>query len=212
MRVRARFHAVALVCLLAGCKEATVAQPAAPPEPAASPAPAPDPSAPPEPAPESAPSDAAGASEPPAGAPPAGAPASYELQGNMLVLPRPVEFAAGSDQLAGEAALEHIRGYLAAKSYVTLMRIEAHASGPDGQALSERRALAAARWLVRKGVDCRRLLPVGFGATKPIASEQTPEGRAQNTRVEAHNAALRERLIGGMPADGGGKVAGDPCA
>lgn len=204
--VRARFRAVAVVCLLAGCKEVTVAQPA-PPEPAASPEPAPDPSASPEPAPESAPSDAAGASEPPAGAP-----ASYELQGNMLVLPRPVEFAAGSDQLAGEAALEHIRGYLAAKSYVTLMRIEAHASGPDAQALSERRALAAARWLVRKGVDCRRLLPVGFGATKPIASEQTPEGRAQNTRVEAHNAALRERLIGGMPADGGGKVAGDPCA
>lgn len=205
-RVRTRFHAVALVCLLAGCKEATVAEPAASPEPAAPPEPAPDPAASPEPAPASASPDAAGASEPPASAP-----ASYELQGNMLVLPRPVEFAAGSDQIAGEAALEHIRGYLAAKSYVTTMRIEAHVSGPDAQALSERRALAAARWLVSKGVDCKRLLPVGFGATKPIASEQTPEGRAQNTRVEAHNAALRERLIGGMPADGGGKVAGDPC-
>lgn len=139
-------------------------------------------------------------------------PVSYELEGNRLVLPSPVEFAAGSDALAGEAALEHIRGYLEAKTYITLMRIEAHASGADAQALSERRALAVARWLVGKGVDCKRLLPVGFGDLKPIADSRTPEGRAQNTRVEAHNAALRDRLIGGMPADGGGRVAGDPCS
>ncbi|MBP6608828.1 MAG: carboxypeptidase regulatory-like domain-containing protein, partial [Deltaproteobacteria bacterium] len=39
-----------------------------------------------------------------------------------------------------------------------------------------------------------------------------PDGRAQNRRVAFVNAALRGRPIGGMPIDGGGKVAGDLCS
>lgn len=149
--------------------------------------------------------------ESPVEVPPASDPVRYELEGNRLKLPAPVDFAAGQDSPRSEVALEHIRGYLAAKDSITLMRIEGHVSGPDAQALSERRALSVAKWLVTHGVDCTRLVPVGFGDTKPIADGSTPEGRAQNTRVEAVNAALRGRLIGGMPGDGGGKVAGDPC-
>jgi OOP family OmpA-OmpF porin len=54
---------------------------------------------------------------------------------------------------------------------------------------------------------------VGFGGSKPVASNTTPEGRGQNRRVAFINAALRGRAIGGMPLDGGGKVAsGDLCA
>lgn len=185
-------------------------RPAAPVEPAAPPV---------EPAPAEAPAEtpaesAASAPDEPAAAPvPAAGPVNYEVRENRLVLPQPVNFAAGQDGpgRGSEVALEHIRGYLAAKDYVTTMRIEAHVSGPDAQALSERRALSVARWLVAHGVECTRLLPVGFGDSKPVADNATPEGRAQNTRVEAVNAALRGRLIGGMPADGGGKVAGDPC-
>jgi len=177
---------------------------------------APEPAAPPaeveasEPAAESAPAEPAPAEAAPA-AP--SEPVRYELEGNRLKLPDQLYFAAGQDGpgRGSEVALEHIRGYLAAKDYITLMRIEAHVSGPDTQALSERRALSVARWLVKHGVDCTRLLPVGFGDMKPIADSSTPEGRAQNTRVEAHNAAIKGRLIGGMPADGGGRVAGDPC-
>lgn len=177
---------------------------------------APEPAAPPaeveasEPAAESAPAEPAPAEAAPA-AP--SEPVRYELEGNRLKLPDQLYFAAGQDGpgRGSEVALEHIRGYLAAKDYITLMRIEAHVSGPDAQALSERRALSVARWLVKHGVDCTRLLPVGFGDMKPIADSSTPEGRAQNTRVEAHNAAIKGRLIGGMPGDGGGKVAGDPC-
>ena len=61
------------------------------------------------------------------------------------------------------------------------------------------------------GVDCKRLVAVGFGNTKPVADNSTPDGKARNSRVSFFNAALRDRLIGGMPADGGGKVAGDAC-
>jgi len=52
---------------------------------------------------------------------------------------------------------------------------------------------------------------VGFGANKPVAANDTAEGRARNTRVEVAMAQLRGRAIGGMPVDGGGLVAGDPC-
>jgi OOP family OmpA-OmpF porin len=93
---------------------------------------------------------------------------------------------------------------LAAKESVSLLRIEGHA---DDQALSELRAVTVGRWLVAHGVDCKRLLAVGFGATKPFDDASTPEGKARNTRIELHNAALRGRPIGGASLEGGGQVA-----
>jgi len=144
----------------------------------------------------------------PAADPAAAAPVrrEYTLDGNRLVLPGPLGFQAGGDQLAPESdpALEHALGYLTDKDYITTMRVEGHA---DDQALSEARAVAVARWLVGRGVDCKRLIAVGFGPNKPIADAGTPEGRAENTRVELHNAALRGTPIGGAPQDGGGQVA-----
>ncbi|MFO0746843.1 MAG: OmpA family protein [Myxococcota bacterium] len=145
-------------------------------------------------------------------------PPSYELDGNNLKVPGPVLFETASDVLKPEsdAVLAYVQGYLAAKDYITLMRIEGHSDSTGSEAmnqkLSERRALAVARWLVGHGVDCKRLIPVGFGSTKPVGDNATPDGRAQNRRMVFANAALRGRMIGGMPADGGGVVAGDPCA
>jgi OmpA-OmpF porin, OOP family len=139
---------------------------------------------------------------------------SFELNGNELVLPSPIVFLTGSDSLSTESepALQHIKKYLDAKSYVTLIRVEGHVStsGSSGQKLSEKRSLAVARWLLRNSIDCSRILPVGFGDTKPIANSDT-EGRASNSRITIINVTLRGRAIGGAPTDGGGRVAGNPC-
>lgn len=78
--------------------------------------------------------------------------------------------------------------------------------------MTEKRAFVICQELINMGVDCKRLLPVGFGAGKPVADNNTPEGRASNRRVTLVNAALRGKLIGGMPADGGGQMVADPCA
>ena len=140
---------------------------------------------------------------------------TFHVEGMTLIPPAAVTFAAGAQapEAGAEPVLDHVRAWLAAKTYVTTLRIEAHVSGaPDAQRLSEQRALAVARWLVAHGVACGRLLPVGFGDTKPVAAGDTPESRAANTRIVFTGAALRGTLVGGMPADGGGKVAGDPCA
>lgn len=143
---------------------------------------------------------------------------SYQLEGNTLVLPSPIVFETGTDKLASasEPSLQHVKSYLEDKSYISRLRIEAHtdSQGSDAanQKLTEKRALAVGRWLVSKGIDCKRLIAVGFGENKPIASNDTPEGRAQNRRVSFVNAELRGRAIGSMPVDGGGQVAGDLCA
>ena len=51
--------------------------------------------------------------------------------------------------------------------------------------LSKRRAQAVQTVLVSQfGVDAGRLTASGFGAGKPIGSNDTPDGRAENRRVE----------------------------
>ncbi len=50
--------------------------------------------------------------------------------------------------------------------------------------LSRRRAEAVRNYLVRQGISASRLSTVGYGETRPVATNATPEGRAQNRRVE----------------------------
>ena len=50
--------------------------------------------------------------------------------------------------------------------------------------LSERRAKAFADALIKDGVAANRLTAVGVGPQSPVATNDTPEGRAQNRRVE----------------------------
>ncbi len=147
----------------------------------------------------------------------AGESRSFRLEGSQLVLDAAVAFETGEGTLRpeSEAALSQVKDYLLAKTYISLLRIENHGDG-DGDAaaaqrLSEKRALAVARALVGRGVDCKRLIAVGFGQSKPIADNATPEGKAKNRRTVFVNASLRGRPIGGLPADGGGKPAGDAC-
>ena len=66
--------------------------------------------------------------------------------------------------------------------------IEGHTDNQGNRAvnqpLSEKRAAAVRTWLVDKGIAATRLRTVGFGDTRPIDSNTTPEGRANNRRVE----------------------------
>ncbi|OYW20422.1 MAG: hypothetical protein B7Z54_01185 [Sphingobacteriales bacterium 12-47-4] len=52
------------------------------------------------------------------------------------------------------------------------------------QKLSENRAAAVVRYLVEQGIAATRLSYKGFGATQPLASNDTEEGRALNRRTE----------------------------
>ena len=60
------------------------------------------------------------------------------------------------------------------------------ADGPEDYNLdlSQRRAESVVRYLVDKGVSKQRLKAVGYGETKPIASNDNDAGKARNRRIE----------------------------
>ena len=68
------------------------------------------------------------------------------------------------------------------------MRIEGHTDNvgsPEyNKGLSKRRAHAVMEYFVSKGIPQVRLKAVGYGLTKPVASNATPDGRAKNRRVQ----------------------------
>ena len=51
--------------------------------------------------------------------------------------------------------------------------------------LSEKRAEACRNYIVSKGIDKKRLDAIGFGDERPIAPNDTDEGRQKNRRIEA---------------------------
>lgn len=67
-------------------------------------------------------------------------------------------------------------------------RIEGHCdiigTAAYNQRLSEKRASVVKDYLVKKGTDEKRLSTKGYGFDRPIASNDTEQGRARNRRVE----------------------------
>jgi chemotaxis protein MotB len=55
---------------------------------------------------------------------------------------------------------------------------------PDNLVLSTRRAATVATFLVQQGVNPNIISAKGVGDTRPVASNDTPQGRAQNRRIE----------------------------
>jgi len=100
-----------------------------------------------------------------------------------------VLFKSGSFELLPGARerLAKISGIVLA--YPTLkLQVEGHtdAIGSDdyNQQLSEARAEAVRDYLIQQGISQNEITARGLGKTQPIASNDTPEGRQQNRRVE----------------------------
>jgi OOP family OmpA-OmpF porin len=96
--------------------------------------------------------------------------------------------------------------------------VEGHTDADDtndrNMLLSKGRAMAVTQWLIAKGIDCKRLLPVGFGEEKPLKTpEKTDLDKQENRRVVFIPAEKNGQAIDGKPLDGGppGQIAGDPC-
>ena len=83
--------------------------------------------------------------------------------------------------------LDHIAG-VALRCKSAEIEVAGHTDS-DGapernMALSKRRAQAVVDYLTEAGVDAARINAVGYGEEKPIASNETAEGKAQNRRIE----------------------------
>jgi outer membrane protein OmpA-like peptidoglycan-associated protein len=68
------------------------------------------------------------------------------------------------------------------------LQVEGHTDsiGTDeyNRRLSEQRAEAVRDYLVAQGISSEAITSSGFGKSEPVASNDTPEGRQQNRRVE----------------------------
>ena len=54
----------------------------------------------------------------------------------------------------------------------------------QNEKLSRWRAAAVKKWLVTKGIEETRIEVVGYGSAKPVATNDTEQGRMQNRRIE----------------------------
>lgn len=107
--------------------------------------------------------------------------------GELYPIPH-ILFETASDQLTGESELliQEFARYLLAHPNLRV-QLQGHTDNVgDAQAnleLSRRRAMAVANLLVHSGVSQGQVSHVGYGETRPIATNATPEGRAKNRRT-----------------------------
>jgi outer membrane protein OmpA-like peptidoglycan-associated protein len=100
-----------------------------------------------------------------------------------------VLFKSGSFELLPGARerLAKVSGIVLAYQGLRLA-VEGHTDsiGTDeyNRRLSEQRADAVRDYLVQQGITCDVITASGFGKSEPVASNETPEGRQQNRRVE----------------------------
>lgn len=106
-----------------------------------------------------------------------------------LNMPGNITFATDSADLNSQffSVLDGVATVL--KEYEkTVIEVAGHtdSTGSDryNQTLSERRAGTVAQYITTKGVQPTRLITVGAGESYPVATNDTPEGRQQNRRVE----------------------------
>lgn len=83
--------------------------------------------------------------------------------------------------------LNEVVGFMQKNANVKI-EIGGHTNGVPSeeycQKLSTARAKEVAEYIISKGIDKNRVTYKGYGKSKPIASDRTPEGRKKNQRVE----------------------------
>lgn len=119
-----------------------------------------------------------------------GCPGLVVVQDGKLQILRPVFFATNKDIILKNSfpVLYAVGDALKAQSVIRRIRIEGH-TDDRGQReynldLSDRRARSVMRFLIEYGVEASRLEAQGFGSLRPVTSNATAKGRADNRRVE----------------------------
>ena len=117
--------------------------------------------------------------------------------GDQIVLNMPSNITFATDQDAVKASFYSTLNSVALvlKKYNrTLVDVFGHTDNVGSDSynydLSQRRALSVADYLSSQGVDNRRFAVTGFGESRPVASNATEAGKAENRRVEIQLSPL----------------------
>lgn len=112
-----------------------------------------------------------------------------ESRGTVITLPGGVLFASGKSIVlpGAQNSLNQVADALKDQDNAKIM-VEGHTDSTGNaqfnMELSKARAESVASYLVSRGVPRDQITSEGFGATRPVADNNTPEGRANNRRVE----------------------------
>ncbi|HXN83419.1 MAG TPA: OmpA family protein, partial [Myxococcales bacterium] len=128
-------------------------------------------------------------------------PALAKLETSKIDLLAPVGFQRDRDVLLAEsrvvldAAAEVLRAHLE----IARVRIEGHTDDhgkpASNRSLSDRRARAVMRYLVKQGIAASRLRAKGYGSARPVDTNATEEGRGHNRRVDLVILRFRARRV-----------------
>ncbi|WP_279482831.1 OmpA family protein [Aureimonas sp. SK2] len=123
---------------------------------------------------------------------------SVTRQGDRIILNMPsnITFTTDQDQVRSEfyPTLQSVAIVLN-KYDQSIVDVAGNTDNVGGEgynfALSQRRAQSVSQFLASQGVNPRRLNTQGYGMSRPIASNATEAGRAQNRRVEISISPLQ---------------------
>jgi len=117
-----------------------------------------------------------------------------EERGLVVTFLDEILFDSGKAKIkeGGFASLDKVCGVIVAKASDLDVGVEGHTDNEpikysrwqSNWELSTARANSVVHYLVEKGVDPARLAAIGYGEHRPVASNDTPESRRKNRRVE----------------------------
>lgn len=116
------------------------------------------------------------------------------VDGNKITISDSVYFETGSHVILekSHALLDDVVHIIQEHPSIVRLEIEGHTDSvgdnEKNRKLSQERAEAVKQYLINQGVQESRLHAVGYGEDKPIASNDTEEGRTLNRRVHFHIA------------------------
>jgi len=117
---------------------------------------------------------------------------AYEAIGIRLILQEKLLFDPGSADIKPEMRPVLDKIYDIIKDLPNPVEVEGHTDNipisterfPSNWELSGARASSIVRYFISRGINPERLKASGYADTRPLVSNSTPEGRAQNRRVE----------------------------
>lgn len=113
-----------------------------------------------------------------------------EPRGMVITLSGAVLFASGKSELlpTAQAKLDKVARALTREDKTSKILVEGFTDSQGAEdmnlELSRKRAESVKSYLVTQGIAADRVTAVGRGESQPIAKNDTPEGRANNRRVE----------------------------
>ncbi len=124
-----------------------------------------------------------------------------KVSGKLIKIEGQVKFVGRTDRISSKShsVLDEVAEVLKKNPHITKIHIAGHTDSAGSDAanmlLSEKRSASVKKYLVSKGIDGKRLNPVGYGEARPIADNASPIGRTKNHRVDFQIAEINGKPV-----------------